>query len=218
MSDVEFSLMEEELILGIKTMNLVGADFSDKKIEKLMIFIKELLLWNSKMNLVGKIDETFISRHILDSLSAYNFIGETAPQYIADVGSGGGLPALVLAIFYDKAKWTLIERSGKKCGFLRNAVALLGISSYVEIVESPVEQVTKKFDLVTFRAFRQFVDFFNPLVHLLENGGMLFAYKGKKETILSEIKEVVLAIEKFSIDKLNVPNLNEERHLLRYKV
>jgi len=212
----DFDLMREELVLGLATLGLVGDDFSESKINLLMLYIKELSFWNSKMNLVGRFDGSFIARHILDSLAVYPKLVEVAPKSVADVGTGAGLPGVVLAIFYDKAEFTLIERSGKKCGFLRNCVALLGLGSRVTVIEAPVEEVKESFDLVTFRAFRQFTDYYHYLIAILNENGSIFAYKGKKETILSEIKEVGLSVDEISLTELKVPGLNEERYLLAF--
>jgi 16S rRNA (guanine527-N7)-methyltransferase len=137
---------------------------------------------------------------------------------IADVGSGAGLPGIPLAIVMPTMEFTLIERMGRRAGFLRNIQAALGLSN-VSIEEAEMEKVRGRFDMVIFRAFRPLESkIFKALSRLCATGGVLAAYKGRREKTENEIA----ALEKlqpdiagrWSITPCPVPLLNEERHLL----
>ena len=103
----------------------IGIKYSQDQFAKLELYISEVELWNNKYKLVGAIGEQFIIKHVLDSLSAYPELKKITFKTAADVGSGAGLPGIPLAIFFPEVHFTLIERSGRRSGFLRNIVSLL---------------------------------------------------------------------------------------------
>lgn len=186
------------------------------RIEKLYRFSCEVGLWNRRMNLVGQFDESFLSLHLYDSLGALPRLMELGVSSGADVGSGAGLPGVVLALFMEDVHWTLIERSGKRAGFLRNVVALLGLAKQVSVLEADLAEVKEQYDLVVFRAFRSFEEFFPLLRRRLTVGGCLAAYKGKQATVLDEIQQVGIDAKNIRLTLLKIPSLEGERCLLEY--
>ncbi len=196
----------------------LGIEFTDIQIKKLTLYINEIELWNSKYKLVGATGDQLVIRHILDSLSAVSELKELTFKTVADVGSGAGLPGIPLAIFFPDITFTLIERSGRRVGFLRNIVSLLGFGEKVVIVESGVEDVTDKFDLVLFRAFRNLTDYFTNLEEITSSRGVMFAFKGKIENIRQENSTLSGNIQ-IDIRPVAVPFLDEERNfcIFRFK-
>ena len=199
------------LIDGLKELKI---EYTDNQLGLLNEYIDEVMLFNPKYGLVNATGNTFIIKHILDSLAGVNPIKELSPKYVADVGSGGGFPGIPLAIFLPEIQFHLIERSGKRCNFLRNAVLTLGIKN-IYIQESAVEQVKEKFDLVTFRAFTPMeIPITTCLLGLLNSKGIIFAYKGKKSTILEELKVIDGLISSSKIISTKIPFLPDERNFM----
>jgi len=156
-------------------------------------------------------------KHILDSLAPLNILRGLLPDKpaIADVGSGAGLPGIPLAVCMPNAEFTLIERMGRRAGFLRDAVAILGLSN-VRVEQMEMEKVSPAgcFDLVVFRAFRPLQPaILKGLWRLLAPGGIIAAYKGRRETVEEEMASLREMLP-WEIIPLEVPFLYEERHLL----
>ncbi|MCK5674384.1 MAG: 16S rRNA (guanine(527)-N(7))-methyltransferase RsmG [Spirochaetales bacterium] len=191
----------------------IGIKYSQDQFAKLELYISEVELWNNKYKLVGAIGEQFIIKHILDSLSAYHELTKLTFKTAADIGSGAGLPGIPLAIFFPEVHFTLIERSGRRAGFLRNIVSLLNMMDQVVIIESELEEVKDKYDLILFRAFRNLVDFYESLIRIKAPEGAMFAYKGKIEIINTEISSLKTNMH-INIVPGFVPFLEEERNFL----
>ena len=106
--------MIDKLLEGL---NGLGIKASEDRLTKLELYINELELWNSRLNLVSVDDrEQLIVRHILDCLAGLNIINSLPGERLADIGSGAGLPGMLLAIFMEDRHFTLVERSRKKGG------------------------------------------------------------------------------------------------------
>jgi len=178
-------------------------------------YILEIEQYNPALSLVGTNDrQELIVRHILDSLSPVGIISRllTGSRTVADVGSGAGLPGIPLAIALPDAAFTLIERKGRRAGFLRHAQETLGLAN-VAVEEAEMEKAKPgRFALVTFRAFRPLEPkMYKKLLRLCIEGGTLAAYKGRREKIEAEIA----ALEtKCRIIPCPVPFLDEERHIV----
>ena len=140
--------------------------FSQEKIDfllpKMDSYIRELILFNSAYNLTNTSDyEELAVFHILDSLAAVQNIVALAQKldkgdclHIADIGSGGGLPGIPLAAALPEYDFFLVERMDKRCAFLENEAAILGLKN-VKIIKSEAERINAdSFDIAVFRAFR----------------------------------------------------------------
>lgn len=199
----------------------------DEIISLLENFLSEIEKFNPALKLVGTNDRRdLILKHILDSLSPLKiFIKKcgcrnSVRQYtIADIGSGAGFPGIPLAIVLPDTHVTLIERMGRRTGFLRNTLTVLGLKN-VSVEEAEMEKVkTGRFDLVTCRAFKPLEPkIFKKLFRLCGEGGVLAAYKGRYDKTLAEITALEQALpelkDRWEIIPCPVPMLDEERHLL----
>ncbi|UTY26706.1 16S rRNA (guanine(527)-N(7))-methyltransferase RsmG [Treponema denticola] len=228
------------LLKGLKELGI--NEKAHNKLSKLLnIYMRELKMFNASFNLVKvKDDEELIVSHVLDSLSAWRFFyneiknteSKTAskndnetlirkePFYIADAGTGAGFPGIPLAALFISlgnldVKLSLIERMQKRCTFLENIKAVLQLNN-TEIIESEAEKAPQnKFDIVTCRAFRTLdKHILQTLLNLARPKGKLFLYKAAKEKINEETELIKKEGLNYKIEKLDVPFLKKERHLL----
>ncbi len=180
----------------------------DKIINYLIILSK----WNSVYNLTAIRDpKEMMTHHVLDSLSAVPAFTEA--QNVLDVGSGGGLPGMILAICYPDKKISMIDTVSKKTAFLNQAKAELGLNN-VTVYSARVEslQVNQPFDVITSRAFSELNNFVNWSQHLLAEGGRFIAMKGVHPQ--GEMERLPEGWEVKEVRPLTVPGLDAERHLI----
>ena len=198
----------------------------------LSAYITEIELYNAALSLVGTNDrQELISGHILDSLAPLALLIKrvypcadretqvTARPAVADVGSGAGLPGIPLAIVMPDVEFTLIERKGRRAGFLRNTITALNLAN-VFVEEAEMEKVKPgRFSVVTFRAFRPLEPkIYKKLIRLCGKGACLAAYKGRREKTLAEASALEAALPdiagQWELIPCPVPFLDKERHLL----
>jgi 16S rRNA (guanine527-N7)-methyltransferase len=193
----------------------------DTVLSQLNKYIEEIELFNSAYGLVGTADRReLVVKHILDSLAPLGALRRLlcdapAPPRIADVGSGAGLPGIPLAIALPDCSFTLIERMGRRAGFLRNCLALLGLSN-TEVEEREMKKAAPgRFTLIVFRAFRPLEPaIVQGLFRLLAEGGILAAYKGRQDKVAEEMEAIRDLVPAWEAHPLTVPFLEEERHLV----
>ena len=190
-------------------------------------FIDEIERRNPALSLVGASDRReLVVRHMLDSLAALGIMLRKCDcQHacdnlrIADIGSGAGLPGIPLAIALPNSQFTLIERMGRRAGFLREVQASLGLAN-VTVEEQQMERTKPgRFSLVTFRAFRPLeAKIYKKLSRLCCEGGVLAAYKGrhlKAEAEMASLQKALPALAgRWELVPCPVPLLDEERHIL----
>jgi 16S rRNA (guanine527-N7)-methyltransferase len=224
--------MDELLARGIDALleqdRRLHAFFSEQERSRLQetleAYVRELELFNPAYGLVGtESHEELIIKHILDSLAPLGPIlraldrdGSAPPSLsIADAGTGAGLPGLPLACALSSFQFTLIERMGRRIGFLQNTLAVLGLEN-VRLEQADIEKARSgPFDLITFRAFRPLEPpILKALLKLLKPGGVLGAYKGRLEKIREEMAPIESLIGSWEAIPVQVPFLNEERHLV----
>ncbi|MGZ5819436.1 MAG: 16S rRNA (guanine(527)-N(7))-methyltransferase RsmG, partial [Burkholderiaceae bacterium] len=159
--------------------------------------------------------DEMVLQHLLDSLAAVPAF--VSAKNVLDVGAGGGLPGMVLAIWAAEANpemhVSMIDTVHKKTAFLTQVKAELKLQN-VTIYTARVEQlqVEKKFDVITSRAFAELTDFVTWSAHLLEEGGQFIAMKGVMPA--DEIARLPTGWHVQKSEKLNVPGLPAERHLI----
>lgn len=194
---------------GARTLQL---DLSDAQLDKLMDYLALLSKWNAVYNLTALRDpKQMVTHHLLDSLTVVPaFAGA---KNILDVGAGGGLPGIVLAIARPDMRVSMVDTVHKKTAFLTQAKAELGLAN-VTVFTSRVEQlkVPQKFDVITSRAFAELNDFVTWSGHLLEEGGRFIALKGVMPN--EEIARLPAGWKVGKVESLTVPGLDAERHLV----
>ncbi len=163
-------------------MKLENFNLSNEKIELIHRYIKLLTEYNQKFNLISKhtVDD-ILDRHIIDSLQLTKYIDNNATK-IADLGSGAGLPGIVLAIALDNIDFYLVESNGKKASFLKAVVKELGLLN-VNVVNDRIETLQDKgmcFNIITARALASLDVLWGMSANILENNGYTLFLKGRK--------------------------------------
>jgi 16S rRNA (guanine527-N7)-methyltransferase len=178
-----------------------------------------LLRWNEVHNLTAiQTPADVLSHHLLDSLAIVPEVQRIAGQALTrvlDVGSGGGLPGVALAIAAPTLQVTLVDKVQKKIAFLTHVRVELGLDN-VDCVHSRVEtlQTESPFKLIVARAFASLTEFVSVTRHLLAPDGWWFAMKGAlPRDELSELERSFPGVRAHAV-RLQVPRLNAERHLV----
>lgn len=190
----------------------LGLALTSTQLTQLTDYLALLAKWNAVYNLTAVRDPAqMVTQHLLDSLAAVPAFAEA--HNILDVGAGGGLPGLVLAIARPDMRVSLIDTVHKKTAFLTQAKAELGLTN-VTVYTARVEQlsVADKFDVITSRAFAELKDFVSWSGHLLGEGGHFIAMKGVMPE--GEIAHLPTGWKVTRAQKLTVPGLGAERHLI----
>jgi 16S rRNA (guanine527-N7)-methyltransferase len=208
-----FSKQEAELRTlleqGVAELQL---GLAENQIILLMQYLGLLIKWNGVYNLTSvRNPPDMVKQHLLDSLSAAYAFKEA--KRILDVGAGGGLPGLVLAIVYPEAKVALIDTVHKKTAFLKQVKAELNLNN-VTVYTGRVEElsVAEPFDVITSRAFSELANFVNWAGHLLTADGTMIALKGQLPE--HEIADLPAGWKVLRVESVSVPNLEAQRHLL----
>jgi 16S rRNA (guanine527-N7)-methyltransferase len=200
----------------------LGLDLSDTQQGKLLDYVALLAKWNAVYNLTAIRDpRQMLIQHILDSLSIVPHLAPRGPSSVLDVGSGGGLPGVVLAIVLPDWTVTLNDIVHKKTAFQAQAKAELGLAN-LSVVTGRVEtlqpgaEVPAKFDVIVSRAFAELTDFVTLARHLVAEQGASWAMKGVRPD--GEIERLPVGAHVEQIIRLNVPSLEAERHLIKVVV
>lgn len=190
----------------------LGLDLPDTTQQQLLAFRDLLLKWNKTYNLTALRDpEQAISHHLLDSLAILPHVGDDA---LLDVGSGGGLPGIPLAIARPQLSVRMVDTVQKKTTFLQQAAIQLGLKN-VAVNHARVEEMTGQYAQISSRAFAELKLFVELTRHLLAPGGRWLAMKGVCPD--DEIAALPADIVVEQIIPLHVPGLDAERHLILLK-
>ena len=168
--------------------------------------------WNRVHNLTSvREPEQMVTLHLLDSLSVLPHLGNATR--VADIGSGAGFPGVPLAIARPELQVTLVESSHKKCSFLEQVKAELGLAN-VHVVCERVERwkPAERFDIVVSRAFAELADFVTQAAHLAAPGGRMLAMKGIYP--YEEIARLPSGHRVAEVVELHVEGLDAKRHLV----
>ena len=183
--------------------------------DKLLTYATLLYKWNRIYSLTAlREDDKAVSHHLLDSLAVLPYL---PPGSLLDVGSGGGMPGIPLAIACPELRVTLLDSNAKKSAFLQQAaieLELPNISVHCGRVEQyhPSVGPTAAFSAITSRAFAELAAFVGLTRHLLEPGGCWLAMKGVRPD--AEIASVPPDVAVTALHRLLVPGVVGERHLV----
>lgn len=208
-----------DTLLGLGIEEL-GLDLSENQVADLELFLEEMGRWNKVHNLTAiENEQDSVRLHLIDSIAVLpvlrQFLTIPSPK-IADLGSGGGLPAIPIAILQPQWRLTLIEAVRKKTAFLQHVRGKLKLKN-VEVLSDRVENValqqSNQFDAVISRAFTNLARFLDLSLPLLKPDGLVFAMKSKRAD--EEMAEVSKENWRLLADEaLFIPNTGVERRLL----
>jgi 16S rRNA (guanine527-N7)-methyltransferase len=193
----------------------LGLGLTNAQVAKLAGYARLLMRWNAVHNLTAaRSAEELLTHHLLDSLAVVPQLARVAPQSserVLDVGSGGGLPGIVLAIAMPSLRLSLAEAAQKKCAFLIQARVELALDN-VEVVHGRAEALSlPPFDVIVARALATLARLVAWTGHLLKPEGCWLAMKGKAPSDeLAALPPGLIA----TVEPLQVPGLDEERHLV----
>lgn len=206
------ALLEAPLRDGVQQL---GLSLDDQQIAQLMAFLDLLQKWNKVYNLTSVRDpQEMLTHHLLDSLAAVPPLvrhlqgsGLPAPRLL-DVGSGGGLPAVVFAICLPQLDVSCVDTVGKKIAFIQQAAAALRLRN-LHGIQSRVEQLSQQYDVVSCRAFAALQDFTAWSAQTLKADGIWLAMKAKRPD--DELALLPATVQLLNIEPLQVPGLDAER-------
>lgn len=200
----------EELAQGAGEL---GVELSTRQQQQLLAYLALLIKWNKAYNLTAVRDpDEMVSRHLLDSLSLVPYVGEAGDNWL-DVGSGGGMPGIPLAILFPERRFTLLDSNGKKTRFLTQVKLELQLAN-LEVIHSRVEafQPAQPFAGIVSRAFSSLDDFANWTRHLGDRHTQWLAMKGVHPD--DELQALPADFRLTASHLLKVPGCQGQRHLL----
>lgn len=203
-------MRERILREGAQELNI---DLSDAHVKSLLGYLDLLQKWNKAYNLTAIRNELEMVRlHLLDSLTVVPFVGEGP---VADIGTGAGLPGIVIAMMRPDVNVTMVDSNIKKVNFVRQAIGQLGLKN-AEVTHQRVEELSPVpcFKQITSRAFASLEDMIDLTQHLLCPEGEFLAMKGQLPS-----HEIQTLSDRFQIEShsLSVPGEPGERCLVVLK-
>ena len=194
----------------------LGLELSDEALNLLLKYQDALVLWNKAYNLTAIRDpKEMLVKHLLDSLS---ILKDLPAGRLLDIGTGGGMPGMIIALCQPERDCVLLDSNGKKIRFLKQFIADLKLKNVVA-VQTRVENEDSirelgQFDVVTSRAFASLTDFVAASKPFMHEQSIIASMKG-----LIPADEIEALKDEFSCEmiELEVPRLDEQRHLLLLK-
>jgi len=199
--------LQKLLDQGLKDLGVVA---TERQTSQLLRYLELMQKWNKAYNLTAIRDpQQMLVRHLLDSLAVVPHIAQTD---LIDVGSGGGLPGIPLAILSPQQAITTLDSNSKKTRFQSQVKIELGLTN-LEVIHGRVEALeNRQFSQVISRAFASIIDMVTLSQGLLAEKGVFLAMKGRYPD--AELAELPLQFRLQQSYALHIPGLEEERHLL----
>lgn len=199
-----------------KQLALLGLSLDESVIEQLLAYHALLIKWNKTYNLTAVRDPIeMINRHIIDSLSVLSFIDKAGLKNIVDVGSGAGLPGVLLAICRPQLAVTSIDSNGKKTRFQNQVKIELGLKN-LDIIRGRAEDCKhSSFEAVISRAFASLTDMLKLTDHLCAEKGVFLAMKALNSE--HEISQLPVGYALIANHALTVPGCEGTRHLMEIR-
>ena len=198
---------EETLRAGLKQLQL---ELNDRQIGQLLDYQALIAKWTKVYNLTAVRDPVeMMTHHLLDSLAVIGPLARHLEQgTLLDVGSGAGLPGVVIAICCPAINVTCVDTVAKKATFIRQVALELRLPNLTGS-HARVENIQQQFDVVCSRAFASLVDFTQWSVNAIAPGGVWMAMKGKYPA--DELTALPATVDVFHVEQLQVPGLDAER-------
>ncbi|MEB3766660.1 16S rRNA (guanine(527)-N(7))-methyltransferase RsmG [Acinetobacter sp. MD2] len=191
----------------------LGLALSDDALQLLLKYQDALVLWNKAYNLTAiREPKEMLVKHLLDSLSILAHLPEGR---ILDIGTGGGMPGMIIALCQPERQCVLLDSNGKKIRFLKQFIADLKLKNVIAVQTRVENEDTIRelgqFDVITSRAFASLIDFVTASEPYMHEKTQICAMKG---VIPTDELETLKSTYLNQIIELRVPHLNEQRHLV----
>ena len=187
----------------------LGLTLSIQQQRSLLLYLDQLLLWNKAYNLTAITDPVeALIKHVIDCLAIITHLPSGS---LLDIGTGAGLPAVIIAICQPERSCTALDSNQKKIRFIKQVSSELGLSN-MQPIASRIEAHEASYDVITSRAFASLIDFVAVAERRLADNGYLCAMKGKAPS--EEELDALSNDWQFKTIKLNVPRLHDSRHLI----
>jgi len=203
--------LEQDLILGADAL---GVALTNQQTSQLLAYIEMLQKWNQVYNLTAiKDPQQMLTQHVLDCLAVVSPLKQLAAnaQNLLDVGAGGGLPSVILAIACPSLRVLAVDAVAKKAAFIQTVAHTLGLVN-LQGLHARIETLSQPFDVVCSRAFASLNDFVSGTRESLSPNGLWMAMKGQVPE--AEIAELPKDVEHMSTQSLRVPGLDAQRCLV----
>lgn len=192
----------------------LGLDVEESALDRLLAYLGLLQRWNATYNLTAVREPAeMLTQHLADCLAVIaplrRQLGAGSTRRLLDVGSGGGLPGVVLAVLEPAWSVTCVDTVGKKAAFIRQVAVELRLRNLAAEHARVEALMLPTFDLITSRAFASLADFVALTRHLLSSDGVWAAMKGK--TPEAELSTLPAGVTVFHVEPLKVPGLDAER-------
>lgn len=192
----------------------LGLDLAESQQAKLLAYLDLIAKWNKVYNLTAVRPDEMLVQHLFDSLTVIGPLRRHTsgrPIHLLDVGSGAGLPGVVIAICCPEIRVECVDTVGKKAAFIQQAAAQLELAN-LRGIHDRVENLSAPYDVVTSRAFSSLPDFVRWSADALAEEGAWMALKGKRPD--DELAALPNQAEVFHVEPLSVPELDAERCLV----
>ena len=192
-----------------QSIDELGLALSTTQQRTLLLYLDQLLLWNKAYNLTAITDPVeALIKHVIDCLAIITHLPSGS---LLDIGTGAGLPAVIIAICQPERSCTALDSNQKKIRFIKQVSSELGLSN-MQPIASRIEAHEASYDVITSRAFASLIDFVAVAEPRLADNGYLCAMKGKAPS--EEELDALSNDWQFKTIKLNVPRLHDSRHLI----
>ena len=192
-----------------QAINELSLPLSETQQRTLLLYLDQLLLWNKAYNLTAITDpEEALIKHIIDCLAIITHLPSGS---LLDIGTGAGLPAVIIAICQPERQCTALDSNQKKIRFIKQISSELGLSN-MHPIASRIEAHEASYEVVTSRAFASLIDFVEVAQPRLADNGYLCAMKGKAPS--DEELQALNDAWQIKTIALKVPRLQDSRHLI----
>ena len=203
--------MNDDNLQLLKTgLNAIGLRDDPAALDRLVGYHDFLHEYNKNVNLTGFTDEReSVIKNLLNALAPWRHIDPS--RATADIGSGGGMPGIPLAIMLDMKRVTLVESKHKKCEFLRQAAEKFAHD--VEVLNEDANGIKRAFGQIISIAYGTLAKLVQTTAHMRAPGTRIIAWKGRMATIEQEIEACRKPFKRWKVEAFDVPELDAERHV-----